>query len=340
MHVQLQVAPMSKEPNTAAIGIFVLGAISLLAGAVLIFSSDQLISDSVQYTLHFDGSVKGLNVGSPVTFRGAKLGMVTNIQVSQRNGSEQGIEVPVTIEMYASRIVREDGAPWKFSRTLVEESVTEMVENGLRASLELQSFVTGQLSVALEFEPDAKPASIMLVGGKKIFPTVPSKFGILAEELQALPVKDLVNHTMASLMGIDRIVNSGQIQQTLDSVRATSGLMGQLLSDLRSELIPAVRQFNRTLQNGDRLITNADRELLNMSQQLGTSLTDVSAAMKQAQDTLLSYQTLTTDDSAIGYQLNQTLRELATAARSVRIVATYLERHPEAMLMGKPAGTH
>ena len=68
---------MSKQPNVTIIGAFVAGAVFLVITGLLVFGSGKFFSQTKKFVLFFEGSVKGLNVGAPVDFRGVRVGSVT-----------------------------------------------------------------------------------------------------------------------------------------------------------------------------------------------------------------------------------------------------------------------
>ena len=85
---------MSKQANPTLIGIFVAGAIALIVAGILIISGGKLLlTDKTNYVLYFKGSVKGLNIGSPVSFRGVNIGTVTDIQLVV---NEEESDIPVS----------------------------------------------------------------------------------------------------------------------------------------------------------------------------------------------------------------------------------------------------
>jgi paraquat-inducible protein B len=92
------------------------------------------------HVLFFEGSVKGLNVGSPVKFRGVDIGMVKNIQLSI-NPDDLEFFVPVYVEIFENRIsILGDKRVEQFDD---EEAVDTLVaEMGLRAQLQMQSLLT------------------------------------------------------------------------------------------------------------------------------------------------------------------------------------------------------
>ena len=95
---------MSKQVNKTLIGAFVVGAIALLVAALVIFGSGAFFKNRPKFVMYFDTSVKGLNVGSPVNFRGVPIGAVTDIQLLF-NTEDLKLKIPVFIELYPERIV-------------------------------------------------------------------------------------------------------------------------------------------------------------------------------------------------------------------------------------------
>src|SRR5262245_12043502 len=134
---------MSVRANPAVIGAFVVGAIVLLLVALLVWGGTGLFRTKLDYVVFFDAAVTGLNKGAPVLGRGVKLGEVTDIQI--RWGTHGVVAVYLTLEPEALKGLAKDGP-----RQAIERSVQE---DGLRAQLRMQSFVTGVLYVALDTKP-------------------------------------------------------------------------------------------------------------------------------------------------------------------------------------------
>ena len=142
---------MSKQANKTVIGIFVVVAIALVVAAVLILGSGKFFKQTLKAVCYFEGSVGGLNIGAPVVFRGVRIGSVTDV-ILRFDTKKLVFVIPVYIEI----------EPDKFSVIGVRpkqlgENLKTFIDRGLRASLETQSIVTGQMQVGLDFKPD-KPA--------------------------------------------------------------------------------------------------------------------------------------------------------------------------------------
>ncbi|MFV9646304.1 MAG: MlaD family protein, partial [Desulfobacterales bacterium] len=85
---------MSKKASKTAIGGFVVGALALIVVGVLIFGSGKFLTKTQTYVMYFEGSVRGLNVGAPIVFRGVKIGSVTRIQLVA-NTDDLSFQIPV-----------------------------------------------------------------------------------------------------------------------------------------------------------------------------------------------------------------------------------------------------
>lgn len=268
---------MGKKANPAVIGGFVVGAIALAALGLLVFGSGEFLKEKMPWVSYFPGSVDGLQVGAPVTFKGVKIGQVTDIRVTVDAG-ENVVRIPVHWELQPDRVVLigVSEAEMAEMRTTGERPLTQvLIKRGLRAQLQLQSFVTGQKMIQLDFFPDTP---INLVGGDgegKLpeFPTTESSTEKLTKTIENLP-------------------------------------LGELMDDAR-----------RVLKSLDQLVEKLDNQ----------TLPAIHASMNQAKETLASYG----EGSRVNYELGNTLKETAGAARSLRVLADYLERHPEALLQGK-----
>ena len=189
---------MSKKANKTAIGAFVVGAVLLLITGVLVFGSGTFFKKTSTYVLFFDGSVKGLSVGAPVMFRGVKIGTVKDISLVYDSATGD-VLIPVIIEVEPGRV---KDAP----KRLGYSSFGLLVERGLRARLEIQSLLTGQLMLSFDFHPD-KP--VKLRGMMKEYselPTLPISPDIF-EIMEELPLKEISDDLEEAVKGINKLVS-------------------------------------------------------------------------------------------------------------------------------------
>ncbi|WP_424140826.1 MlaD family protein, partial [Roseomonas chloroacetimidivorans] len=130
----------------AVVGGFILGGLALAVAAILLFGGSRLFEQTKRAVVFFEGSVAGLDVGAPVTLRGVRVGSVQRIAL-HLSASGQA-RIPVTLELLPDQVNRE-GKDAQQS----DADIEHLVEAGLRAQLNSQSFVTGQLRVDLDFRP-------------------------------------------------------------------------------------------------------------------------------------------------------------------------------------------
>ena len=260
---------MSKMANKSLIGAFVIGAIALAVISVSIFGSGKFFRKQLEFIMYFQGSIKGLSVGSPVIFRGVKIGEVKDITLRVRP-SDLSFFIPVILEIDPSRIQTEGTLAKPY------ENIQTMIDKGLRGQLQSQSFVTGQLAVGIDFYPD-KPAK--LVGLDKKYheiPTVPTPIEELQKTIQDLNPKELAEKVKATLDGIERAVNSPEIQKTLKSVSAAAEEARVMVKNVNGQITPLASNLNETVKDAQKLVQNLDR-------QMTTLLPSIEGTMKDAQ---------------------------------------------------------
>ena len=190
---------MSRKANKTAIGIFVTGAMALLVIGISVFGSSILFEKADKYVLFFDGSVKGLTTGAPVVFRGVKIGSVDQISLLYDQKTDKTY-ILVIIKVELSRV---KGVPDRIGYP----NYGELTKRGLRAQLDVQSFVTGQLIVSFDFHP-ARPVRLLgIVDQYPELPTIPMAKGVM-DIVQELPLKEIANNLKETTAGINKLVNS------------------------------------------------------------------------------------------------------------------------------------
>jgi len=343
---------MSKQANKTMIGGFVLGAVALVVAGVLIFGSGRFLTERLTYVLHFEGSVKGLNIGSPVLFRGVKVGAVKDIRI-QAESDLVTILIPVLIDLEPKRF----GNPRRAEDP--KANLERLIKAGLRARLELQSLVTGQLMVELDFHPD-KP--IKLVGESEYpeIPTIKSGMQELARTIEKLPLDQLANKLTSAISGLEKAVNSPEVSESIinlnktlketkrlvrnvnsrieplaSSLEETIKEYGKLARDVDEQVEPLASGVDKVLKDTRKLIRNVDGQVTPLLSSVRNTAKLADAALVQAEQTLSTIEGVAGKDSAVVYQLTNMMKELSAAARSIRNWANYLERHPEALIRGK-----
>jgi paraquat-inducible protein B len=205
---------MSKA-SPAVIGGFVVGAIALIVIGLLVFGGTNWFAKRNTYVAYFPGSVKGLQIGAPVDFRGVTIGQVTQIRVLFDPQSVTA-RIPVIMELDPAQIEMTGPEPNQ------PNEPERMIKAGLRAQLQSQSLLTGLLFVNLDFHPGAPER---LVRGNEPYlevPTIPSPFEQLQES-----AGDVAARMPALLDQMNGLLTD--LNQTLNQ---TSGNFGSIVSDV------------------------------------------------------------------------------------------------------------
>ena len=358
---------MSKRASTTVIGAFVIGAIALILTIVVLLGSGRLFKSRIEVVTVFEGSVTGLDVGSPVEFRGVPVGTVKGIKALY-DPDKTAIVIPVFMYIDSNSVTNIGEAE---PETSPELEIEKMIAHGLRAQLDIRSLVTGTKFVSLEFHPDT-PATFMGVGGGiPEIPSMASRLDRVTSMFDKLDIDQLVGKAILTMDGISTLVNSPaliSIIENLDNTaRGANDLVVQLkastltlsqsavdtLEQTRQTLSAAETALVATLSDLSRLSNNTDTRLSHVSDKLDAALSSVqtlatnldrqveplsnsaSTTMGQATSTLKAAEDLLGENSNTRYNLDTALEELAAAARSVRLMADYLEQNPDALLKGR-----
>ena len=328
---------MSKQASPGLIGLFVIGAVALMTAAVLLIGSGSLFKTTHMFATYFEGSVVGLQKGSAVLFRGVPVGSVAEVFASIDRESLE-LAVTVVLEIDGTAVRDPSGLP----ADLPTEAVVEtLVDRGLRTKLIIESLVTGQLAVELDFYPDAAavyrgpPDS-----GASEIPSVPSDLQRIQEVLSGLvgrienlQLEEVIATATRTLDSIDRLASSERVASILEGADAL--INSQHTQRLTADLSSAVASLEATLGDARALLARVDERLDPVLVKLGPLVEQLGQTLAEARTTLEATRALTGEDSELIYRAKETLEEMEGAMRSLRVLLDSLERHPEALLWGK-----
>ncbi len=265
----------------------------------------------VNFVLFFDGSVRGLNVGAPVEFKGIKIGSVLDIRL-EYNNDDNDFRIPVLIEIEPERMI--ERATHEVDAT--GESILKMVDKGLRARLQTGSLITGQLFIELDMFPDT---SVVMRGSEDSryyelptieaanFAAITKSVQNLASKLENISFDDIGRELLSTLKGTSRIVNSPEIESTVaDLERSMESLRSILRKVDRSNIRQAIDAGHIALDK------------------LGTTLELTNRILKP--------------NSPMQYNVIQLAGELEETARAIRALVETLERNPQSLIFGKDTG--
>lgn len=193
---------MRNSPNPIFVGYFVLGFIILILSVLIFFGKYNF--KTKRYILFFNNAVTGLQKGAFVNYRGVKVGTVIDMYATLDAGKvkSQDTSIPVVIELDPEhfKILNNHNNLHSFDQLL--ESA---IDSGLRAQLEIQSFITGLLQIELEFYPESKVVLSHKLFEYKEIPTVSSNFEELTKQLQSFPLKKIGESAVEALDNIKKL---------------------------------------------------------------------------------------------------------------------------------------
>jgi paraquat-inducible protein B len=347
---------MSKQANKTVIGIFVVGAIALVVVAIVVLGSGKFFKQTFRAVCYFEGSVGGLNIGAPVVFRGVKIGSVTDVLL-RADSTKMIFVIPVYIEIELDRFEVIGVRPKQWGRNL-----KTLIDRGLRASLETQSIVTGQMQVGLDFLPEkpAKFAEFKYDQKTPEIPTVKTPLQELAQKIQKLPIEEIFDKLSSTLDSINKVVESPEIPEAIRSLNLALGDVRKLVQNVDGHTGQLASNLNETVQDARKLLQNADARVTGLAASLDETVKEArgvvqhvddrigpmagslegviksaDATLTLAQKAMEGIEASVGENSALLYELNKTLEDVSALARSIRVLSDYLQQHPESVIWGK-----
>jgi phospholipid/cholesterol/gamma-HCH transport system substrate-binding protein len=337
---------MSKPANKTMIGAFVVGAVALAVVAIVLFGSGKFFRKTSLWLTFFQGSVRGLNVGSPVLFRGVQIGQVTDIIVGF-DAAQLNVLIPVLFEVDPDKF-KDIGDGHQKSE---KELHSALIKEGLRAQLQMQSLVTGQLLINIDFFPDTP---VKLIGmqqfkDKSIFeesweiPSIPTPLQELEKALSKINIKEIAEDVRRAMNGIAKLATDPDLHEGIGVLKNTLTDIQKLARNLDSKVEPLATSFEQTLGEARAGIGDA-RKLINeqaapMLIQFKQAAELAKTSLDDADTTLKTIENLAVEGSQLRYEVSAALKEIAAAARSVRVLADFIEQHPDALIRGRAIRT-
>lgn len=321
---------MSMRANPTAIGLFLIGAVVLAVAGTATLASTAWFQKRSTFISFFQESVNGLENGAPVKFQGVPVGTVTEllIQIDER---DKTFQVPVEYEIDLTRLTTQLGT---FVNLADPPVLRQQIADGLRAQLQTESIVTGQLYIELSYSPDAEPAefesrptawpeipttpSLMAALGTGAGSLVADMMSVLFQVNQMLAEVDMpgINAAVvASAEAVERLVESPEIRTALQQVPGMTSQVNQTMVEV--ELLAG------------RVGTAMD------GLQLEATNAEMLATLQALRRTVEETHGLLSTDSGLGYGMQQALASLREAADALRLLAISLEQNPDMLIRGK-----
>ena len=317
--------------RSTIVGAFVLGAIAIGVLAVVLFGGERLFTRKLRVVAYFQNSVAGLVIGAPVTLRGVKVGTVRGMKVYLKLPELVPV-IPVYMEIEPSQV------SWTNDPAGVTGAADLQlaVNAGLRAQLETQSLVTGQVTVNLDFHPDSN-ARLLGSDGTPEIPTIPSDIQQLKDEISELKLPELMEKARAALAGINDIVGeldgkvgpmADSLKQTLDGARALVGTASDAVKQVQADASRTLDSVSHLAKSAEGTVQLAGKDI----DKVAGSVDHVAARAEKVMDNL---NDMTAPRSPIRDNLESMARDLSASASSLRDLSRNLERNPTGTLLGR-----
>ena len=315
----------------AAVGAFIIGALGLTVLLILFFGGTHWFSSTSQVVVFFHESIAGLDAGASVTLRGAPIGLVKSITI-RLSPDAITARIPVVLEFQANKVIWEDNKP---ASEVVD--FKRLVEAGLRAQLALQSLITGQLRVDLDFYPGTP---VQLVGADESLPEIPtiqSDLGQFRKELTGLKLQELAEAAQKAFSAVARLSDhlDAEIGPLSVSIHRTLDTATDTLKDTDEAVRRVQGEASTALHDVHLLLVDANRQLNNRGGELSRTLISADRAVNQAETFLKSLNSLAESRSQFRSNIEAAVRDLSATASSLRGFAETVERNPNALLLGR-----
>ena len=198
-------------------------------------ASEERFKLSAKFIIFVKDTVRGLQVGAPVEYRGLVVGEVLSINEIENQPNrllEQGYDIPVVIGIQPGRVQRPDTPE---GVTFISEQVALWVEKGLRATLKTGNLLTGALFVDLQHYPDSPATEVTLALGFKTIPTMTGEFSQITEKVSAI----LDNINQIKMQAISDNANDmlDKIGQAAHALETTASKVDRILNSVHDDKI-------------------------------------------------------------------------------------------------------
>ncbi len=260
------------------------------------------VGTEVPYTLVFTGKVGELAEGAPVRLEGFTVGRVTGRDLAF-DAATGTLRTPVTIALDPVKLHVSD------TRSAVDAMMRRLIARGLRAKLDQSPPLVGSRLVTLDFVKNGPPAHLAFGSPYPAFPVANSgdvadltgKASAILDKVDALPLAEIGANLRQLTGNVAALTGSPKLKDSLDHLDSTLATLDRTTQATAPKIGPLVDSLRRTADQAEGVAAAA-------GQMLGAN-----------------------GDG----DLPVAVRQLAEASRSLRSLADYLSRHPEALLRGK-----
>lgn len=303
---------MSARPDYFRIGVFVTGGIAILVASLLVFGGGQMFRPKITMETYIKGTVQGIDVGSPVKFRGVLIGKVTRISFAFTEydvTATDGLFNYVVLFMEINREVFPD---------MFTEDLTPLlnrgIEQGLRVRIEPQG-ITGLNYLDIDyFDPRRFPT--IWPPWKPRYYYIPSAPGELTSFLDSI---NGILHEVEKL-------NIGGLSQTGTELleNLNKAVVGAQVDKISADLQNLIRDAQGVLQQSDIPALSAEAK---------SFLANLEASNRELQKILKNIEPASKVSPA---DVQRLMDGLSATATNLEQLSAEVKKRPSLLLWGTP----
>jgi len=325
---------MASQKTKFAVGLFLVCGMVFAVLVILWLGMSRFLEKGRYYVTYFDESVQGLNIDSPVKYRGVFIGRVDNIDVAP---DSKLIQVVLKIES---------------GQTLDSNIVAQLKSVG----------ITGSMFIEIDRKKAGEPDQSPKLNFPTKYPIVaskPSEIGELIsginavlDQIKSLDLRGITERIKLTLENIDQKVSQADVKRISDSLEASLGRVNQLLNDQRwSRILNSVDQgvlsFNSVIKSANRSLDQVDKTIVRIDgiveekeKTIKTAIDDFKLAMQRANVFLEKGSSLINGTDASVTNLMQYLlivaQNLEKASENLNQILELLADQPSQLIFGEP----
>jgi len=340
-----------KKLKPAIIGIFVIFSCMMFMVAIILFGGTRYFEKENIVITYFDGSLKGLSVGAPVTYMGVTIGQVkaVNIRIEEATTQGQKIRIPILITLNPNQSII-IGETYTTNKDDIYTFIKSMCEQGLRAKLKLHSMVTGKKYIDLAFHKNSKPIYRDTEGKYLEIPTLPSEMHQLNKIMDDMDLEKLYRKLMTTFDSIESLsgglaksLSHENTQQFLDNYTAVAKSLNTLIESTHSDLQEILKKAGNDLDHikeltlhTNVLIASLDTEIQPVGAGINKTLANLNTSLQRMNSLMEQAEKTIHPGSPLYYRLDDTLSHVKDSAKAIKKLSEYIIRNPDALLFGLP----
>ena len=319
---------MSAKPRYFQLGVFILCAGALLVAALLVFGGGQFLRPRIMMETYVDGTVQGIDVGSPVKFRGVLIGKVTRIGFAFTDYDVKegdGLSNYVIIYMQIDREV----FPGMFKKDLTP-LLERGIAQGLRIRIEPQG-VTGLNYLDIDYldpqrhpvlAPTWKPTCYYIPSAPGQLTSFIDSINAILREVEKLNIAGISKSGTDLLENLNKAVTGSQIEKISADLQA---LVAHFDTTLAAANLPAL--------SADLKNTLAETKLPEVSTDLRKFLGNLEASNRDLQRVLKNIEPASRLNDR---QVREIVGNLATTTANLEQLSSEVKKRPSLLLWGTP----